>query len=87
MIAYVAYSITQLPGGTFTSVEAVEEFIAEQHSQGHTVVVKSPHGIGRCFPLTSSYLSSIPSSPCFAHSLSMNDPSLTLAQVEVAKFV
>lgn len=38
--------ITQLPGGTFKSLEEVEQFILQQHQHGHTVVVKSPHGIG-----------------------------------------
>jgi len=40
------HEITQLPGGTFKSVEELEQFILKQHEEGHTVVVKSIHGIG-----------------------------------------
>jgi len=39
-------NVTQLPGGIYTDVEELEKFILEQHEQKHTVVVKSPHGIG-----------------------------------------
>jgi hypothetical protein len=39
-------NIIQLPGGTFKTIEEVEKFLKEQHAQGHTVVIKSPHGIG-----------------------------------------
>jgi len=39
-------NVTQLPGGTFKTVEELEKFVLEQHEQKHTVVIKSPHGIG-----------------------------------------
>ncbi|PRP79081.1 hypothetical protein PROFUN_13143, partial [Planoprotostelium fungivorum] len=40
------HQVTQLPGGTFKDVEELEKFVIGQHEQRHTVVIKSPHGIG-----------------------------------------
>ncbi|KAL0487148.1 phospholipase [Acrasis kona] len=39
-------NITQLPGGTFATVEQVERFVEQQHKSNQTVVIKAPHGIG-----------------------------------------